>query len=142
MIAKAPAPGRRATVALSLAAASLALTVSPARADPWNSYDTAAGITVRAPHPYVRQPVTGAIVRLDQVSYVVSLSDLDLSTRRGAVLAKARIERAARDVCQEVEDRYGKGEEVNGGCYATALRDALLQTERLSGYPIVAWGYR
>jgi len=142
MIAKALTSGRRATVALSLAAAGLALAVSSVRAQPSDSYDTAAGITVRAPHPYVRHPVTGAIVRLDQVSYVVSLSDLDLSTRRGALLAKSRIERAAKDVCQDVEDRYGQDEEIAGGCYATAVRDALMQTERLSGYPIVAWGYR
>src|SRR5215831_6489910 len=138
MIAKALAPGRRAAVALSLAAAGLALAVSSVRADPWNRYDTAAGITVRAPHPYVRQPTTGALVRLDQVSYVVSLSDLDLSTRRGALLAKARIERAAKDVCEDVQDRYPYDEEIRGGCYATAVRDALIQTERLSGYPIVA----
>ena len=139
MIGNALAPGRRAALALSLAVAGLASTVSAARADP---FDTAAGITVRAPHPYVRQPVTGAMVRLDQVSYVVSLSDLNLSTRRGAVLAKARIERAAKDVCQDVQDRYGTDEEVAGGCYVAAVRDALIQTERLSGYPIVAWGYR
>ena len=139
MIGNALAPGRRAALALSLAVAGLASTVSAVRADP---FDTAAGITVRAPHPYVRQPVTGAMVRLDQVSYVVSLSDLDLSTRRGAVLAKARIERAAKDVCQDVQDRYGTDEEVAGGCYVAAVRDALIQTERLSGYPIVAWGYR
>jgi UrcA family protein len=139
MIGNALAPGRRAALALSLAVAGLASTVSAVRADP---FDTAAGITVRAPHPYVRQPVTGAMVRLDQVSYVVSLSDLNLSTRRGAVLAKARIERAAKDVCQDVQDRYGTDEEVAGGCYVAAVRDALIQTERLSGYPIVAWGYR
>ena len=139
MIGNALAPGRRAALALSLAVAGLASTVSAVRADP---FDTAAGITVRAPHPYVRQPVTGAMVRLDQVSYVVSLSDLDLSTRRGALLAKSRIERAAKDVCQDVQDRYPQDEDVAGGCYGAAVRDALIQTERLSGYPIIAWGYR
>lgn len=137
MIAKAFTP-----LALSAAAAALTLGAGPANADPWGPYDTAAAVTVHAPPRYARQPVTGARVRLDQVSLVVSLDDLDFSTRRGAYLAKMRIERAAKDVCDEVQTRYPYDEETERGCYPTAVRNGLIQAERLSGYPIVAWGYR
>ena len=139
MFTKAITPRGGVALALSLAAAGLALTVGPAQAQP---YASVSGVTVQAPPRFVRQPATGARVRLDQVSYVVSLSDLDLSSRRGALLAKARIQRAARDVCDEVQARYRGDEDIDGGCYSTALRNALIQTERIAGYPIVAWGYR
>lgn len=142
MIAKTLTTGHRLGMTLALAGAGLALAVTPVRADPWGASDSAAGVTVHAPHHYARQPVTGAQVRLDEVSYVVSLRDLDLSTRHGARLAKARIERAARAVCEAAQDRYPNDEDIDGGCYPTAVRDALIQTERLARYPIVAWGYR
>jgi UrcA family protein len=90
----------------------------------------------------VRQPVTGARVELDQVSFIVPIGDLDLSTRHGAREAKARIEAAARDACDRAQELYPYDEEVPGGCVSQAVRDGLQQAEDAAGYPIVAWGYR
>jgi UrcA family protein len=138
----------RAAAGLALVGASAALTSLPARADPYDRYtpapaqDTVEGVTVYAPHRYVRQPTTGARVRLDTISMRVPLGDLDLSTPGGAREAKARIVEAAKDVCDEVQQVYSNGVEIPGGCYANAVREALAQTQRLAGYPIVAWGYR
>ncbi|HVN01440.1 MAG TPA: UrcA family protein [Caulobacteraceae bacterium] len=138
---------RRAATGLALAGASLALTSVAANADPWAPYgQTVApdvgGLTVYAPNRYVRQPTTGAIVRLDTVSTRVPVGDLDLSTRRGAFLAKARIEHAARRVCEEVQEAYPGGTDPEGGCYARAVREGLAQAQEIAGYPILAWGYR
>jgi UrcA family protein len=117
----------------------------PAMAQPAPYDDETAsvgGVTVYGPQRYARQPTTGAWVRMDSVSMRVPLADLDLSTRYGARLAKARIERAARDVCDRAQDAYPNDVEPERGCYATAVRDGLAQAENAVGYPIVAWGYR
>jgi len=100
------------------------------------------GVTVYAPHRWVRQPTTGRWVRADTLSVRVSLADLDLSTGFGAREAKRRISDAARDVCHEVEDAYPNDVQGPGNCYVEALREGLDQTQDMAGYPIVAWGYR
>ena len=142
---KSGATGRFVAAAL-LAGASLGLAGLSAHADPYSSHESATdavqGVTVYAPRRYATQPTTGRQVRMDQVSMTVPLGDLDLSTRRGALIAKARIVQAAKDVCQEVDDAYPGDSEPRGGCYARALHDALAQAQEEAGYPIVAWGYR
>jgi UrcA family protein len=103
---------------------------------------TVEGVTVYVPYRYVRQPTTGARVRMNSVSLAVPLGDLDLSTPGGARVAKARIVEAAKDVCQRAEDVYPGSGEPPGGCYSMAVHDALRQAQDQAGYPIVAWGYR
>lgn len=148
--------GARGALAFAAAAASatLGLAAVSAHADAYGpyaaqtpyqaqTYDTdVGGVTVYAPRRYARQPTTGALVRLRNVSTTVPLDDLDLSTRYGARIAKARISRAARDVCDEAERAYPGSSDVPGGCYSMAVRDGLQQAQDISGYPIVAWGYR
>jgi len=133
---------------LLVAGASLTLVALSARADPYRSYDEPGataevdGVTVYVPQRYARQPTTGRRVRMDTISMVVPLGDLDLSTRFGAHLAKARIDRAAREVCNEFDNAYTGDSDPPGGCYAIAVSDALRQAQEQAGYPIVAWGYR
>jgi UrcA family protein len=120
----------RVAVGLALAGASLALVALSARADPYSPYsDTTVGsvegVTIYAPDRYVRQPTTGARVRMEQVSMIVPLGDLDLSSRYGARVAKARISQAAKDVCQAADDAYPGSSEPPGGCYAMAVREGL-----------------
>ncbi len=147
MFGKKMGPAHRVSVGLALAGASLALVALSARADPYSPYggttaSSVEGVTVYAPQRYITQPTTGARVRMDQVSMTVPLGDLDLSTGYGARVAKARIVRAAKDVCQEVEDAYPGSGEPPGGCYSMAVRTAMRQAQDQAGYPIVAWGYR
>jgi UrcA family protein len=138
----------RFTAGLALAGASLAALVAlSARADPYSPYGgttagSVEGVTVYAPHRYTTQPTTGARVRMDQVSMTVPLGDLDLSTQGGAAIAKARIVRAAKDVCDAADDAYPRDGQPPGGCYAMAVRDAMRQAQDAAGYPIMAWGYR
>ena len=136
-----------AALTVAIAGASLVLTSAPAVAQPSTGYGDDAGasvggVTVYAPHRYARQPTTGALVRMDSVSMAVPLGDLDLSTRWGAHVAKARIERAARDVCQEAEDVYPNDVPAPGSCYAQAVHEGLAQAQDAAGYPIVAWNDR
>lgn len=147
MFVKKLSPTARLSAGLALAAASLAIAVSAARADDYSPHGGTTvgdvqGVTVYAPDRYTHQPTTGRMVRMNQVSMTVALGDLDLSTRGGARIAKARIVEAARDVCQRVEDVYPGSGEPPGGCYSMAVRDALRQAQDQAGYPIVAWGYR
>ena len=146
MFGKKSAAAGRVGVTAVLAGASLALVAVAAHAAPYYGDTTSVGsvedVTVYAPHRYVTQPTTGRRVPLDQVSMTVPLGDLDLSTRYGARVAKARIAQAAKDVCQEVDDAYPGDSEPPGGCYSLAVRAAMRQAEDQAGYPIVAWGYR
>jgi UrcA family protein len=142
---KSGAAGRLAAVA-ALAGASLGLAALSAHADPYSPQEGATssveGVTIYAGHRYATQPTTGRRVRMDRVSMTVPLDDLDLSTHEGALIAKARISQAAKDVCQAVDDAYPGDSEPPGGCYARALHDGLAQAQDQAGYPIVAWGYR
>ena len=134
----------RVVAGLALAGASLALTAISAQAQPYSRYGgtTTDSVTVYGVDRYVTQPTTGARVRMDRVSLVVPLGDLDLSTPYGAHIAKARISQAARDVCDAAETLYPKDGDAPGGCYANAVRQGLRQAQDVAGYPIVAWGYR
>ena len=142
--------GARWALSLAAAGAALGLVALAAHAQPYTypsaggpSYDRdEGGVTVYAPRRYARQPTTGAIVRLNSVSTVVQLGDLDLSTRYGARVAKARIVYAAREVCDRADRAFPGSSEIPGGCYANAVRDGLAQAQAVAGYPIVAWGYR
>jgi len=146
MFANRKPAARRASIAVALAGACLCLFALPAHTQPapYDREDAAGvgGVTVYAPHRYARQPTTGAWVRTDSISRVVSLDDLDLSTRYGARMAKARISRAARVVCQDVQNAYPNDVDPQTSCFTTALRDGLAQAQDIAGYPIVAWGYR
>jgi UrcA family protein len=133
---------------VAVAGASLALVALSAKADPYRSYaapsaaDEVTGVTVYAPDRLARQPTTGRWTRMDTISMNVSLADLDLSTAFGARIAKARISRAAKEVCDAFDQVYPGDTNPPGGCYSIAVRDALRQAQDQAGYPIVAWGYR
>lgn len=129
-------------VGLAAVAASAALAALPAAAQPYpdDAYGApVGGVTVYAPQRYAYDPQTGRRVRLDSISMVVPLGDLDLSTRYGAIEARRRIEDVARHVCEEARDVYLNDGDPPGGCYATAVRHAVAQAEAVAGYPILAW---
>jgi UrcA family protein len=96
-------------------------------------------VTVFGLQRWVYEPETGRHVRADSVSMVVSLGDLDLTSRYGAYEARQRIDRAARSVCEEASDVYLNDGDIPGGCYPTAVRQAIAQVEYAAGYPILEW---
>ncbi|HUZ12091.1 MAG TPA: UrcA family protein [Caulobacteraceae bacterium] len=146
MIVENSTRGGRTLAGVGAALAGLTLLAGTAQAQPYSPYDqggiaAAPGVTVQAPRRYARQPTTGAWVRLDSVSRVVPLGDLDLATRYGAHAARYRIERAARRVCAETRRLYPFDVSTNRGCYQSAVQNGLAQAQDVAGYPILAWGY-
>ncbi len=140
MAPKASSAAIRVSLAAVLAGAGLALFTVPAAAQP-SAYED-EGVTIHAPRHYERDPRTGQLIELISASRVVEIGDLDLRTRRGARIAKARIDRAAREVCNYLTDTYPGSGDTQAGCYTRAVQDGMAQVEDQAGYPIVAWGYR
>jgi UrcA family protein len=91
------------------AISSLAMVAAPAHAQ--SAYDdgygySTSGVTVYA-RPYDRDPATGADIDIVRASRVVYTRDLDLSTDWGMHALNVRIDRAAREACDEIDSRYG-----------------------------------
>ena len=80
-------------------------------------------IIIRA-RPLGRSSTTGAPIRRVTASRVVGYSDLDTDSPWGAHELHGRIERAARDACDELDDRYPIGSPDVDGCVSEAVRDA------------------
>ena len=66
----------------------------------------AGGVTVTAP-PRHERSANGAEIDRVTASRVVDISDLDLSTHWGVHALHARVERAAADACQELDNTPG-----------------------------------
>ena len=114
------------------AIAALGLGFTVAQAQPYydnpDGYDSASGVTVYA-HPYhqERSPI-GAPIETLQVSRVVPVDDLDLSTGYGRHIMRERVRRAASDACRELDAMPGyvpAAGENDGDCYHRAVNDAL-----------------
>ena len=141
-----PSTFRLPLAGLALAGLGLSLAAAPARAqDPTydgsaydrsyqpgyeSGYDRASyrdnaddEIIIRA-RPLGRSSTTGAPIRRVTTSRVVDYRDLDVDSPWGARELHARIEHAARDACEELDDRYPIGEPDVGDCVSEAVRDA------------------
>ena len=66
------------------------------------------------------------VARSERVSAsrLVRYRDLDIDSPSGARELHYRIERAARDACQELDDRYPNAMSDNGDCVGDAVRNA------------------
>jgi len=80
-------------------------------------------IIIRA-RPLGRSSTTGAPIERVTTSRIVSYRDLDIDSPWGARELHYRIERAAHDACDELDDRYPIGEPNVGDCVSEAVRDA------------------
>jgi len=89
---------------------------------------TVGDVIVRAPRRERRDPATGAPIELVSASRVVRYDDLDLSTGWGAHILRERVSHAARDACNELDDRYVTVDSDDQACVRNAVRDALYQT--------------
>lgn len=114
-------------------AATLGLDLTAANAQPYGddyAYQ-AGGITVYA-RPHYGRTWNGAPIVVARATRVVNASDLDLSTRWGEHVLRARVERAAWDACNELDNQYTMGlyplpEENDTDCQARAVADAMSQ---------------
>jgi UrcA family protein len=84
---------------------------------------------VIAPRRQERSAI-GAPIDVVSASRVVDTSDLDLSTGWGVDALHARVERAAADACEQLDNEPGyvpvDGDDAD--CQHRAVRDALAQT--------------
>lgn len=115
------------------AAAAFGLALAgPAAAQSYhNPYDddpyTTSGITVTAPPSHERDSATGAPIGWVSASRVVRYDDLDLSRGWGMRTLHARIERAARSACDELDNAYPITASDSPPCVREAVRQAMYQ---------------
>lgn len=139
---------KRGVLGLAAGAFSLGLAAIPAHAQDdgyygGSSYDdnytTADGVTVTAPRHLGRSAI-GAPIDLVSASRTVRYDDLDLDTGYGAHVLKARIERAARDACDQLDRDYPYAADGDGhDCYGDAVRDGLHDAAYQIGYQPYDW---
>ena len=117
------------------AAAGLALTLAtPAGAQPgdYDRYDTGpsypGGVTVTAPPFRERDSATGAPIEWVSASRAVRYDDLDLSRSWDAHVLRARVARAARAACDQLDAFYPIDAPNNPPCVRNAIRDAMDRT--------------
>jgi UrcA family protein len=94
---------------------------------------TSEGITVYASPAYGRT-WNGAPVVVTRATRVVNTSDLDLTTSVGQYVLRDRVERAAVDACNELDDAWIMGlyplpDESDADCYAGAVSDAMVRAQ-------------
>ncbi|MGA0604009.1 UrcA family protein [Caulobacter sp. KR2-114] len=146
---------KRGVMGLAAGAFSLGLAAIPAHAQddgyydngyaPASSYDDNSryvdeeGLTVTAPRHLGRSAI-GADIDLVSASRTVRYDDLDVDTGYGAHVLKARIERAARDACDQLDRDYPYDAD-NGArdCYADAVRHGLHDAAYQIGYTPGDW---
>jgi UrcA family protein len=92
------------------------------------SVDPGNDVTVTAQPREERDPATGAPYERVYASRVVSYADLDLNARWGVRELRARVVRAARDACDELDN---SGIAINAPddppCVSTAVQRAMYQ---------------
>ena len=115
------------------AATALGLAIAgPAGAQP-GYYDDSGlyypgGVTVTAPPSHQRDSATGAPIEWVSASRVVYYDDLDLSQYWGVRELRARVARAARAACDELDTAYPIDAPNNPPCVREAIRDAMDRT--------------
>ncbi|MHB8528110.1 MAG: UrcA family protein [Caulobacteraceae bacterium] len=129
------ATGRRAA-ALALAAIGLTLAAHPASAQPYDDGPYTFGdVTITAPRIVGRSAIGAPIERVS-ASRVVPIGDLDLGAYWGRRALRARVSRAARSACDELDARYPITDERTPDCYATTFREGMVQAEYATGYAL------
>lgn len=130
MSVNTPIPRYLALCAAAAAGLALVVPTLPAHAQPYDAYDAGPSndITVYASPRAGRDPYTGAPYERVETSRVVSYADLDLNARWGVRELRARVVRAARDACDELEnDSTMITAPDDPPCVSTAVRRAMYQ---------------
>ncbi len=138
------------------AGASLGLAAIPAHAQDDSYYDSGyapaatssyddsryvdeEGLTVTAPR-HIGRSAIGADIDEVSASRTVRYDDLDVDTGYGAHVLKVRIERAARDACDQLDRDYPyTADSDSHDCYSAAVRDGLHDAAYQIGYTPNDW---
>jgi UrcA family protein len=119
--------------ALALATTT-ALPLAPAMAqDDYYGSDYDSTITVTGPHGHsVGRSSSGAPIMQYEAAQTVDISDLNLNTRFDRDRLRMRVDVAAYQACQMLDDTYGKADESLSeprDCHADAVRRARGQVD-------------
>ena len=121
-------------------AAAFGLSLGGAHAQPYDEAGptgdyayTSQGITVYS-NPAYGRTWNGAPVVVTRESRVVDINDLDLTTPLGQHVLRDRVERAAVDACDELDNGWVMGlyplaDESDADCYAGAVSDAMVRAQ-------------
>jgi UrcA family protein len=124
-------PYRLALCAAAAAGLALAAPGLPAQAQAYDydQYQTGpyGEVTITALPRAGRDPYTGAPYELVRTSRVVSYADLNLNSRWDVRELRARVVRAARDACDELENSIAISAPDDPPCVSTAVRRAMYQ---------------
>jgi UrcA family protein len=128
-------PWERGAAALAAGAALLA---SAVYAQTTSGYDqdqatTTGELDIYAPRVVGRSAI-GAPIEVVRESRVVYTGDLDLRYSWGVRALRHRIQRAARDACDDLDARYPITEQGGPDCYKEAVRGAYNQVADRVGY--------
>jgi len=122
------------------AATGLTLAAAPALAQSYGDdgyvYQTdVPSVTVYAPRHAPRDAATGAPYEVVRATRVVDTHDLDLSTDWGMHALNVRVDRAAREACDEINYRFqGTVDEDNTSCVRRAEDRALSEVHNAVYY--------
>ncbi len=122
------------------AATSLTLAAAPALAQSYADdgyvYQTdVPSVTVYAPRHAQRDAATGAPYEVVRATRVVDTHDLDLSTNWGMHALNIRVDRAAREACDEINYRFqGTVDEDNSSCVRRAEDRAMSEVQNAVYY--------
>jgi UrcA family protein len=121
-------------------AAACGLSLGGAHAQPYDAAGpsgdyayTSEGITVYS-NPAYGRTWNGAPVVVTRATRVVNTSDLDLTTALGQHVLRDRVERAAANACDELDNSWIMGlyplpDESDADCYAGAVSDAMVRAQ-------------
>jgi UrcA family protein len=85
-------------------------------------------VVVQAPRSRVRG-VYGAPIREVSLSREVSFADLDLRTRAGERVLRARVHTMARNLCRQLDIMHPVAAPDSPDCYTAAVDDAMYQVD-------------
>jgi UrcA family protein len=126
--------GRTLLGACAAAAFGLAAAASANAQPGYDRYDddpaiasTLGGVTVIAPRRAERDPATGAPIERVSAHRIVRYDDLDLRRDWGVRALHARIERAARSACDELDSAYPITASDSPPCVRDAVRRAMYE---------------
>jgi UrcA family protein len=95
---------------------------------------TTSGVVVTAPRHADRDSATGAPIEWVSASRVVRYGDLDLNRAWGQRELHARIVRAARSACNQLDDAYPITASDSPPCVRAAVRQAMYQIPTSDDY--------
>ena len=122
----------RISVSALVATGALMLVSGAANAQGYQdtAYQPNENVEITVPHYGQPRSELGAPNVRVSLSREVRFDDLDLRTRHGVRILRARIQLTARLLCRDLDERYPVTADDSPPCYKNAVDDALYRADR------------